>query len=155
MVSSQRLSARGLTILFALVIFLTLTALIVTSISLGRAQERPLPVRIAIEQRMVEAKVGDQMGQVMAPVIVVSNESDHAIPRFSIDINGQYFLYRDSPLEAGQELTLLQEQFFTKSNQRFVPGRWPITHVTAYGQLPSGGRGVLEYRPAEEKPQTP
>jgi hypothetical protein len=144
-----RLSARGLTILFAVIIALTVTALVITTLMLGRASDKPLPVSVIVERRLLPATIAGQAGQVLTPIIAVTNLSDQAIPRFALDINGQYFLYRDAPLDPQEEIVVLQDQFFTKSNQRFVPGRWPITKVTAYGQLPSGARGVYEYHPAE------
>jgi len=37
---------------------------------------------------------------------------------------------------------LPQQIFSTKSSQRFIPGRYPITEITVTGKLPSGRRAV-------------
>jgi hypothetical protein len=35
-----------------------------------------------------------------------------------------------------------QQIFATKSNQRWVPGRYALTEITVTAKLPSGRRGV-------------
>ncbi|MEM9589688.1 MAG: hypothetical protein AAGA03_20565, partial [Planctomycetota bacterium] len=79
-------------------------------------------------------------------VIVITNTSDHVINRVTADINGQYFLYRDSPLKIGERLVVPQRIFKTKSNQIYDPKKYPVKDVTVTGQLPSGARGVTEVK---------
>ncbi len=108
----------------------------------GRAAEHTLPVNITLDRRFVETR--DGTGAVLTDVVVVESLADFDIPNVTLDLNGQYFLYQDSPLKAGDTLVLPQQIFATKSNQRFTPGRYPIEDVTVTGKLPSGARGVTE-----------
>lgn len=138
------LSSRGLTLLFVAAFVLPLTALTVYAVLFGRASDRPLPVNATIDRRPVTTLGGE--GAVMHEVVVLRSEADFDIPRLTVDLNGQYFLHRQSPLKAGEELILPQQIFATKSNQRFVPGRYPITEINVTGRLPSGARGVAEFQ---------
>jgi hypothetical protein len=128
--------------LFILAFVVPLTALTTYAMLFGRASDRPLPVDVQIERRPVTTRGGE--GAVMTDVVVIHNEAAFAIPNLTIDLNGQYFLHRRSPLEADEELILPQQVFATKSNQRFEPGSYPITEVNVTGRLPSGARGVAE-----------
>lgn len=138
------LSPRGLTLLWLAVCLIPLTAITVYALVYGRASDEPLPVAVSLDKRPVQTAAGG--GAMVTDVVVVSNEGGFDIPNLTIDLNGQYFLYRQSPLEAGEELVLPQAIFATKSNQRFVPGRYPITQVNVTGRLPNGARGVAEVR---------
>jgi len=51
-------------------------------------------------------------------------------------------LYRDSPVLPAERLVFPQSIFSTKSNQRWVPGRYPLTKISVTAKLPSGRRGV-------------
>ena len=78
--------------------------------------------------------------------IVLTNLTDHAIPRFSIEINGQYLLFRQTPLGKKERLELPQRVFTDKrSNHRFNPVKYPVEEVVLTGQLPSGARGVTRF----------
>lgn len=138
------LSRRGLTLLFIAAFLLPLIALTVYAMLFGRASDRPLPVEATVGRRPVITRGGE--GAVTHDVVVIRSRADFDIPKLTIDLNGQYFLHRDSPLKAGEELVLPQQIFATKSNQRFFPGRYPITEINVTGQLPSGARGVAEFR---------
>jgi hypothetical protein len=140
-----RLSGRGLTLSLLLACFVPLLGLTIYAIIAGGAFDKPLPVTVSIDRRLVPMMGID--GAVMADVVVINNQSDQEIPRLTIDLNGQYFLHQDKPLGPREELVLPQAIFSTKSNQRWVPGKYPLTEVTVTGQLPSRSRGVLEYHP--------
>ena len=136
------LSSRGLLLLLLLVCLVPLSGLTLYAMVFGRAAEYKLPVNITIERRFVETR--DGTGAVLTDVVVVESLADFDIPNVTLDLNGQYFLYQDAPLKAGETLVLPQQIFATKSNQRFTPGRYPIEDVTVTGKLPSGARGVTE-----------
>lgn len=137
------LSGRGLTLLLLLACLLPLLVLTLYAIFYGRASDQPLPVEVEVGKRPVELASGE--GSILADVVVVRNKAEFDIPNLTLDLNGQYFLYQDRPLEAGEELVLPQQIFMTKSSQQWVPGRYPLTEVNVTGRLPSGARGVIEY----------
>lgn len=136
------LSSRGLMLALAATCLVPLCGLTVYAAFFGRAADRPLPVVVEVANRPIER--ADGRGSILDHVIVVTNTADFDIPNVTADLNGQYFLYRDSPLMAGESIVIRQSIFATKANQMFVPGRYPITDVTITGKLPSGGRGVTE-----------
>ncbi|MGI9474873.1 MAG: hypothetical protein ACR2NZ_25305 [Rubripirellula sp.] len=104
----------------------------------------PLPVNIRLERQPVETANGS--GAVVTEVIVVANQTDHEIPKLSVDINGQYLLIRDSPLQPSESLVLPLRVFTDKrSSQRFNPDKYPVEDVTVTGQLPSRARGVTQF----------
>jgi len=102
-----------------------------------------LPVEVSLDYRMVESMGGQ--GPVATEVVVVRNLESFEIPRLSIEINGQYLLFRDSPLAALEELVLPQQVFTDKrSSQRFNPRKYEVEDIVVTGQLPSGSRGVIK-----------
>ncbi len=139
---TPRLSARGLLLLLLGVCLVPLASLSLYAIWFGRAAEHSLPVAVQLERRLVTTRDGG--GAVLADVVVIENLVDIQIPNITVDLNGQYFLYQDAPLEPHGVLVVPQQIFATKANQRFVPGRYPIENVTVTGRLPSGARGVTE-----------
>ena len=139
---APQLSGTGLTLSLIAVCLFPLVGLSLYATLYGRAASKPLPVSVSLGQDIVESPSGE--GGVLTEVVVIENLSEHHIPNLTVDLNGQYFLYRDSPLGKGETLTLPQAIFMTKANQRFVPGRYPITEVTVTGRLPSNARGVTE-----------
>ncbi len=124
------------------VCLLPLVSLSLYAVLFGRAAEHKLPVEVKLDRRFVETRDGG--GAVLTDVVVVESLADFEITNVTLDLNGQYFLYQDSPLQVGETLVLPQQIFATKANQRFVPGRYPIDDVTVTGRLPSGARGVTE-----------
>lgn len=147
---TPRLSGRGLLLLLLLVSLLPLVSLSVYAIFFGRAADHDLPVEVLLDKRPVNA-IADQ-GSVLTDVVVVKNLAEYSIPNLTINLNGQYFLYQNSPLEISETLVLPQQIFKTKANQTFVPGRYSIDEVTVTGRLPSGARGVAEVRFPELEP---
>ena len=139
---TARLSGRGLLLLLLLVSLLPLSALSLYAVFFGRAADRQLPVEVSLDKRPVEA-LGNQ-GLILTDVVVIKNNADYSIPNLTVNLNGQYFLYQNAPLDVAQTLVLPQQIFKTKANQVFVPGRYPIDEVTVTGKLPSGARGVTE-----------
>lgn len=139
---APQLSSRGLFAALATVCLVPLFALSLYAIVFGKASEHGLPVEILIDRRPIPTIDGS--AKLMDDVVVVRNEADFAIPNITMNLNGQYFLYQDQPLAVGETLVLRQAAFATKSNQRWVPGRYAITDVTVTGKLPSGARGVKE-----------
>ncbi|QDV68232.1 hypothetical protein Poly24_19410 [Rosistilla carotiformis] len=137
-----RLSGPKTTLLLYGLIFITITTVIGTTVWMGRASDQPLPVKAELDQRMVD--VPDGSGATLTDVIVLTNLSEHELPKIDISINSQYFLYRDSPLGPHEELVLPQSIFSTKSSLRFNPDNYPIQTITVTGRLPSGSRGVYE-----------
>lgn len=103
-----------------------------------------LPVEVRLDHQPVETANG--RGAVITEVVVVSNLTEFDIPRLSLDINGQYLLFRDSPLGKGQTLVVPQRVFTDKrSSQRFNPSKYDIEEITVTGQLPSGARGMTRF----------
>ena len=139
---SPQLSGRGLLLLLLLVSLLPLISLSVYAIFFGRAADRDLPVAVTLDRQPVTA-LGDR-GTVLTDVVVIENLAGHEIPNLTVNLNGQYFLYQNSPLAVEETLVVPQQIFKTKANQVFVPGRYPIDEVTVTGRLPSGARGVAE-----------
>ena len=81
---------------------------------------KPLPVEVELDRQPVETVSG--LGAVLTEVVVVRNLSDHEIPKLTLEINGQYLLFQNSPLPPGQQLVLPQAVFTDKrSSQRFDP----------------------------------
>lgn len=142
---APRLSGWALTLALLAACLVPLTALSLYAIFFGRAADKPLPVRVTLDHRPLET--ADGRGALLTAVVVIENLADHPIPNMTADLNGQYFLYRDSPLDVGQTIVVPQNVFATKSNQRFVPGRYPITEVNVTGRLPSGARGISITQP--------
>jgi len=137
-----QLSSKAFTLALLTVCILPLAGLTLYATLYGRAAEKKLPVEVSIEQRVLPLPSGERGS--LVDVVVIRNLADFDIPNVTIDLNGQYFLYRDPPLEKDETLVLPQTIFMTKANQRFVPGRYPITEVTVTGKLPSNARGVTE-----------
>lgn len=104
----------------------------------------PLPVDVYLDKQPVESANG--MGAVLTEVVVVENLTEHEIPRLTLDINGQYLLFRDPPLGKREVLVLPQRVFTDKrSSQRFNPSKYAVHDVVATGQLPNGARGVTTF----------
>ncbi|MGB0759198.1 MAG: hypothetical protein ACPHJ3_13285 [Rubripirellula sp.] len=135
------LSQRGLCICLFLMVAAGLS---VYAMFPERVGGPPLPVSVELGEGAVPT--ADGAGNVLTEVIVLTNLTDHPIPRFSIEINDQYLLIRDAPLAAGERLELPQRVFTDKrSNHRFNPIKYPVEAVTLTGQLPSGARGVTRF----------
>lgn len=104
----------------------------------------PLPVTAAIDRQPIETTGGQ--GALLTEVVVVQNQADHEIRRLSIEINGQYLLFQDSPLAVAEKLVLPQRVFTDKrSSQRFNPDKYQVEEIIVTGQLPSGARGVSKF----------
>ncbi len=103
-----------------------------------------LPVDVHLDQQLVTAMGGQ--GAVLTEVVVVDNLTEHEIPKFSIEVNGQYLLFRDPPLGEKEELVLPLRVFTDKrSSQRYDPKKYPPTEIVVTGQLPSGARGLSQF----------
>ena len=137
-----QLSARGLFLALAAVCLFPLITLSVYAVVFGKASEHPLPVRVLIDRRPLPTQDGS--AQLLEAVVVIESQVDFDIPNVTVNLNGQYFLYQDKPLTARETLLVRQAAFATKSNQRWVPGRYRLTEITVTGKLPSGARGVTE-----------
>lgn len=136
-----RLSRRGLILCLIAMVGVGLGVYSLFPSSVGGPS---LPVDVTLDRRMVET-VGGQ-GAIATEVVVIRNLADHPIPRLSIDINGQYLLFRDSPLNVAEELVLPQRVFTDKrSSYRFDPSQYDVEEVVVTGQLPSGARGVTKF----------
>ena len=136
------LSGPGLLLILLGTCLAPLIVLSVYKATIGPATEATLPVRVIVDQRPLAT--ADGRGAMMDDVVVIENPQDFDIPHLTINLNGQYFMYHDRPLGAGESLVIRQSVFATKSNQLWVPGRWPLSKVLVTGQLPSGARGVLQ-----------
>lgn len=137
---SLQLSRRGL--IFSLLAMVTAGALVYGTFpdSVGGPS---LPVEARVDRLPVETRGGG--GAVVTDVVVITSKSDDAIPRLSIEINGQYLLFRDSPLEAREELVLPLRVFTDKrSSQRYNAEKYPPKEIVVTGQLPSGARGLTQ-----------
>lgn len=139
---ARQLSGRKVTVILYTAVLATISTVLIGTYSMGRPSDAPLPVDVTIEKRPVP--VPDGTGAVVTDVIVVKNNSDDEFPKLDISINGQYFLYRDSPLMPREELVVPQSIFSTKSNLRYDCKKYPIDSIVVTGRLPSGSRGVHE-----------
>ena len=135
-----RLSPRMLTILLVSSCLVPLIGLSVYAMFFGRASDAPLHVDVRVGKEPVEA-FGSQ-GAILTEVVVIENLTGHELPNLTVDLNGQYFLHRQSPVAIDERLVLPQQIFATKSNQRWVPGAYPLKEITVTAKLPSGRRGV-------------
>lgn len=136
-----RLSRTGLLVSLAMMVLAGLSVYALFPESVGGP---PLPVRVELDLQPVETVSGG--GAMVTEVVVITNLSDHEIRKLSIDINGQYLLYRDPALQIGESLVLPQSVFTDKrSSQRFNPSKYPVEDVTVTGQLPGGARGVSKF----------
>jgi hypothetical protein len=125
--------------------------LIVYSIFPDSVGGPPLPVEVSLDRRLVDSVGGRP---VVADVVVVRNPTEHPIPHLSLDINGQYLLFRDTPLAVGEEFVVPQQVFTDKrSSQRFDPSQDEVEDVVATGQLPSGARGVSKFEFEDGRPK--
>lgn len=105
----------------------------------------PLPVRVEIEQALIETVGG--AGRVPAEVVSVTNQAAFPIPHLVVVLNGHYRLDRQSPIGPGETLQLPQTIFTDKrSSRRFDPILQRVTKVVVNGQLPEGTRGVSVFR---------
>ena len=135
------LSRRGLCVCLVLMVAAGLS---VYAMFPERVGGPPLPVVVELGKGAMPT--GDGAGKLLTEVIVLTNLTDHPIPRFSIEINDQYLLIRDAPLAANERLELPQRVFTDKrSSHRFNPVKYPVEAVTLTGQLPSGARGVTRF----------
>ena len=137
---TAKLSPKTLTLLLIATCLVPLITLSGYAILFGKASDAPLDVEVVVAKEPVEA-VGGQ-GAILTDVVVIRNLTDHELPNLTMNLNGQYFLYRDSPVLPGERLVFPQSIFATKSNQRWVPGRYPLTKINVTAKLPSGKRGV-------------
>jgi len=137
---APRLTGRVFTLLLVLTCFVPLIGLSAYAAFFGRASDAVLPVEIGIGKEPIQAMGGQ--GAILTDVVWLVSEFGADLPNVTIDINGQYFLYRQAPLAAAERLVLPQQIFSTKSNQRWVPGRYPITEINVTAKLPSGRRAV-------------
>lgn len=128
------------TILLLSTCFVPLIGLSVYATFFGRASDADLPVEVGVGKEPVQATGGS--GAILTDVLWLKSNYDRDLPNVTIDLNGQYFLYRQSPLKPGERLVLPQQIFSTKSNQRWVPGRYAIKEINVTAKLPSGRRAV-------------
>lgn len=145
-----QLSTRGFFIALALVCLIPLTILSGYAVLFGKATEKKLPVSVNIDRRPVQIQdhspqTPDVDPPVLEDVIVVENDADFAISNIYVDLNGQFFMYVDQPLAAGDNLVLPQTGFVNRTGQRWVPGNFRVDEITVMGKLPSGARGVTEF----------
>ncbi|MGV3482967.1 MAG: hypothetical protein ACO1RT_00970 [Planctomycetaceae bacterium] len=140
---APRLSGRAFTFLLVAACLVPLMGLSVYATFFGRASDAVLPVEVGVGKEPVEAAGGQ--GAVLTDILWLESHSATDLTNVTLDINGQYYLYRQSPLRAGERLVLPQQIFSTKSSQRWVPGRYPITEITVTAKLPSGRRGVKTF----------
>ncbi len=137
---NPRLSGKGFLLLLLLTCFVPLIGLTAYAVLFGRAIDKVLPVELAVAREPVDAAGGQ--GAILTEVIAIENVGPDELPNLTVDINGQYFLYRQSPLRVGERLVLPQQIFSTKSNQRWEPGRYPISEVNVTAKVPGGHRAI-------------
>jgi hypothetical protein len=136
-----QLSRRGLVFAFLAMVGAGLSVYSMFPESVGGP---PLPVNVVLDRQPIQTTGGQ--GALLTEVVVLENKSDHEIKRVSIEINGQYLIFQNSPLPAGENL-ILPERIFTdkRSSQRFDPTKYDIEDIIVTGQLPSGKRGVSKF----------
>jgi len=137
----MRLSRRGLTLSLLAMVAAGLSVYAMFPDSVGGP---PLPVSVSLDHQPVETVGG--RGAVLTAVIVIQNSSDSPIGRPSVEINGQYLLFENKPLAAGETRVLPQKIFTDKrSGHRFRPEKYDVEEIVVTGQLPSGARGVSKF----------
>jgi hypothetical protein len=142
---TMRLSPRGLTIALLSMAGVGLSVYAMFPDSVGGP---PLPVAVALDRQPIETTGGQ--GALLTEVVVVENKAEHEITRLSIEINGQYLLFQNSPLAVAEKLILPQRVFTDKrSSQRFNPAKYDVEEIVVTGQLPSGARGVSKFEFSE------
>ena len=139
---TPQMSSRQLILALIAVCLAPLITLSGYAVLYGKASEQKLPVEILVDRRLLPTI--DGRGQMLDDVLVIKNENDFDIPNVTLNLNGQYFLYQDKPLAAGETLVVRQAAFATKSSQFWEPGVYQITKILVTGRLPSGARGVTE-----------
>ncbi len=103
-----------------------------------------LPVAVSLDKRPVDT-TGSQ-GAVVTEVVVITNEADHEIGRLAIEINGQYLMFTETPLEVETDLVMPLRVFTDKrSSQRYDPSKYPPEEIIVRGQLPNGARGSSKF----------
>ena len=138
---SLQLSRRGLIFSFLAMVGAGLSVYAIFPESVGGP---PLPVAVSLDHQPVETTGG--AGALLTEVVVVENQAPHKIGRLSVEINGQYLLFRDKPLRVDEQLVLPQRVFTDKrSSQRFDPSKYSVDEIVVTGQLPSGARGVSQF----------
>ena len=137
---TAKLAPKTLTMLLIATCLAPLITLSGYAMFFGKASDAPLDVNVVVAKEPVEALGGQ--GAILTDVIVIENMTDDELPNLTMNLNGQYFLYRDSPVLPGERLVFPQSIFATKSNQRWVPGRYALTKISVTAKLPSGKRGV-------------
>ena len=143
---TTRLSSRGLTIALLSMAIVGLSVYAMFPESVGGP---PLPVTVTVDRQPIETTGGQ--GALLTEVVVVENQADHDIKRLSIEINGQYLLFQNSPLLVAEKLVLPQRVFTDKrSSQRFNPDKYEVEEIIVTGQLPSGARGVSKFEFADQ-----
>ncbi|TWU06472.1 hypothetical protein [Stieleria varia] len=144
-----RLSRFGLVVALA---GMVATGLLVYAIFPSSVGGPPLPVAVRLEKQPVQTTAGDRA--LLTEVIAVQNIADHELKKIAIEINGQYLMFNEAPLVAGDSLVLPLRVFTDKrSSQRYDPIRYPVEEVIVRGQLPSNARGVSEFSFAAEEPE--
>ena len=136
-----QLSRRGLVLCLLAMIGVGLSVYAMFPASVGGPS---LPVNVELDVQAVAVETGG--GAVMTEGLVIKNLKDHPIGRLSIEINGQYLLFRESPLQ-GLETLVLPQRIFTdkRSSARLDPIKYPVQEVVVTGQLPSGARGLSQF----------
>ncbi len=135
-----RLSGTAFTLLLMTACFVPLAFLTGYAVLYGKASDKVLPVEIGVTREPVDAAGGQ--GAILTDVLWVKNSGPDTLANVTIDINGQYFLYRQAPLLANERLVLPQMVFSTKSSQRWEPGRYPIKEITVTAKIPGGSRAI-------------
>ena len=101
----------------------------------------PLPVAVEVKTALVDS--ANPQIKLSSEVVEVKNLSDDPIKHLTVILNGHYQLVRESPLDAGETLTLPQSIFTDKrSSRRFNPTLVDVYKVVVRGQIPPGTRGV-------------
>ncbi len=136
-----QLSRRGLVISLASMVAVGLSVYALFPETINGPQ---LPVQAKLDRQAVASQ--SAAGATLTSVVVIENLSNDPIPRLGIEINGQYLLHRQSPLDVGESIVLPLRVFTDKrSSQRYDPVKYPPTEVIVTGQLPSGARGISKF----------
>ena len=107
-----RLSRRGLTLCLVTMAVAGISVYAMFPASVGGP---PLPVAVSLDRQPMETTGGQ--GAMLAEVVVVENKADCELRRISIEINGQYLLFQNSPLTVGAKLVFPQSIFTDKKKQ--------------------------------------
>lgn len=127
------LNRRSLSLLFGLVLLCPIVIVVVLSVILPTAHDRPLAV---------SAEFFEQPGNL--PELRVRNEGEVPLRALRIELNGAFAYYPQAPLPPGQAVDLELDWFMKKTGSHLEPAQTEIRTIHISARLPGNQRAVFE-----------